>query len=754
MKRAIILSAAVLLLASCNSTKQSADSSDILTFVNPLIGSAAHGHVFVGANAPFGAVQVGPTNITQGWDWCSGYNYSDSVVRGFSQMHLSGTGIGDLGDVLMMPYVGKIRTNTGTQADPTSGYSAHYTHADESVSPGYYAVNLKDNQIKVALTASKRVGFHQYTFPGKDTARVIIDLAQGIGWDAPVKTFLKRQDDSTLVGYRFSKGWAEDQRLWFAIRSSKPLTNFALFDSSVSKAGDSLVAQRTKGVLSFGKEAGTISFKVGVSPISYENAVGNIQAEIPGWDFQAVKKATQDQWRKALSKIKIETKDTAQKTVFYTALYHSMINPSLFNDHDKSYRGTDKKVYPQASFDNYTVFSLWDTYRALNPLYTVIEPDRVNDFVNSMLAIYQQQGKLPVWHLMGNETNCMVGYSAAPIVSDAIIKGFSGFDKELAMKALVATANTDEFGLKYLKERGYIPADKENESVSKALEYAVDDGSIALAAEALGKADIHETFAKRAKYYKRYFDSSTGFMRGVMADGSFRTPFNPFQSVHRENDYTEGNAWQYIWLVPQDVKGLIGLFGGDDGFVKKLDSLFVVKGDLGTQASPDISGLIGMYAQGNEPEHHVPYLYAFAGEQWKTAEKVHEIATKFFTDKPDGLCGNDDCGEMSGWYVLSSLGFYQVNPSNGVFVFGTPFFDKASIKVSNDQEFVVTAKDRSDKNIYIQSVKLNGKDYNKTYITYKDIMSGGTLEFTMGATPNKTFGAAAESRPKDGIPKS
>ncbi|UAY54581.1 GH92 family glycosyl hydrolase [Arachidicoccus terrestris] len=749
MKRIMIVSAALLFLASCATNPGSVNKDDVLQYVDPYIGSAAHGHVFVGASVPFGAVQVGPTNITQGWDWCSGYNYSDSVVRGFSQLHLSGTGIGDLGDVLMMPYLGPLRTMTGTQQDPTSGYSAHYSHANEQVAPGYYSVKLSDNDIQVQITASQRVAYQKYDFPGTDSARVIIDLEQGIGWDAPVKTHIARLNDTTLVGYRFSKGWANDQRLWFAIRSSEPINRWDVFDSSAFKSNNSLTAVRTKGIISYGKDLKSVSFKIGISPVSSEGAIANIDAEIPHWDFEAAKENAQDSWRKALAKIKIETPDTAKKRVFYTALYHSMIDPALFNDHDGSYRGTDKKVYEKADFQNYSVFSLWDTYRALNPLYTLIERDRVVDFVKSMLAIYQQQGKLPVWHLMGNETNCMVGYSAAPVIADAIVKGIDGFDTDLAMEALVKTANTDEFGLNYLKKLGYIPADKENEAVSKALEYAVDDGSIALAAKKLGKQDIYDTFSKRAQYYKRYFDSTTGFMRGVMSDGHFRTPFNPFQSVHRENDYTEGNAWQYIWLVPQDVHGLIGLFGGDAAFAKKLDSLFIVKGDMGAEASPDISGLIGMYAQGNEPEHHVPYLYDYAGQPWKAAEKVNEIATKFYTDKPDGLCGNDDCGEMSGWYVLSSLGFYQVNPANGIFVFGTPFFDKATVDVGGGKSFTVIARELTGKNIYIQAVKLNGKPYAKSYITYKDIISGGTLEFTMGATPNKDFGTAPSDRPKD-----
>jgi len=714
--------------------------NDVLQYVNPMIGSAAHGHVFVGANVPWGAVQVGPTNFTQGWDWCSGYHYSDSVMRGFAQLHLSGTGIGDLGDVLMMPFVGEITTNPRQYCDI-------YNHADEKVMPGFYSVKLKKSGINVALTASKRVAFHRYNFPKNAEARVIIDLSQGIGWDSPVKTFIRKLNDSTLVGYRFSKGWAPDQRLWFAIKISKPMKAFVLYDSSALKSKDLLTAVNTKGVISFSKNIGTVEFKVGISPVSFQNALKNISIEIPDWNFDKVVANAQQQWRRALSCVQITSNDTAKKTVFYTALYHMFIAPVLFNDADSSYRGTDKKVYPHAAFNNYSVFSLWDTYRALNPLMTVLHPELINDFVNSMLAIYRQQGKLPVWHLMGNETDCMVGYSAVPVVADAILKGFKGFDVNLAYEALKASANRDDNGLQYLKQLGYIPADKEIESVSKALEYAVDDGSIALVAKYLHRQNDYELYKKRSEYYKKYFDAKTQFMRGITSDGSFREPFNPFQSIHRENDYTEGNAWQYIWLAPQDVQGLIQLFGSDESFVNKLDSLFVVTGDLGANASPDISGLIGMYSHGNEPVHHVAYLYPFAGQQWKTAEKVHQISTEFYTDKSDGLCGNDDCGQMSAWYVTSALGFYQVNPSNGIFVLGTPLFDKASIKLNGGKAFVITATNLSEKNIYIQSAKLNGKAYSKSYITYKDIMNGGTLELAMGAVPNKNFGAAKKDRP-------
>ncbi|MGF7229757.1 GH92 family glycosyl hydrolase [Arachidicoccus sp.] len=748
MKKGALLTTVVSMITIFSVTGQTT-KSDLLQYVDPYIGSAAHGHVFVGANVPWGAVQVGPTNITEGWDWCSGYNYSDSIVRGFSMLHLSGTGIGDLGDVLMMPYTGKIRTSEGTQQDPASGYSSHYTHANEKVSPGFYSVKLTDYNIGVSLTASERVGFQRYIFPHTDSARVIIDLSQGIGWDSPAKTFIAKLDDSTLVGYRFSQGWANDQRLWFAIRSSKPMNQFRVYDTTTLKSFDSLTAQKVKGVISFGKDIGTVAFKVGISPISSENALANIAAEIPNWNFDAIVTQAQNKWRTAISRIKVQSDDLAKKRVFYTAMYHSMIDPVLFNDHDSSYRGTDKKIYPHAKFNNYSVFSLWDTYRALNPLMTVMHPELVNDFVNSMLAIYQQQGKLPVWHLMGNETNCMVGYSAVPVIADAIMKGFDGFDQNLALEAMKASANTGEYGLKYLTSLGYIPADKEVESVSKALEYAVDDGCIALVAKKLHKQADYQLYKKRSEYYKKYFDSTTQFMRGIMSDGKFREPFNPFQSVHRENDYTEGNAWQYIWLVPQDVPGLIALFGSDQSFTKKLDSLFVVTGNMGAQASPDISGLIGMYAQGNEPEHHVAYMYPYAGEGWKTAQKVHRIETEFYTDSTNGLCGNDDCGEMSAWYVLSSLGFYQVNPAGGIFVFGTPTFDKAKIKVNNNKDFVITAKNLSDKNIYIQSVKLNGVPYSKSFITYRDIMDGGKLEFKMGGVPNKEFGKASKDRPRN-----
>ncbi|GAA0529840.1 GH92 family glycosyl hydrolase [Chitinophaga japonensis] len=711
-----------------------------LAYVDPYIGSGGHGHVFVGASVPFGAVQVGPTNIVKGWDWCSGYHYSDSVVIGFSQTHLSGTGIGDLGDVLIMPYTGDVKTNRGTQEDPASGYGSHYSHAHETARPGYYAVQLEDHDIQVELTASERVGFHKYTFPQGKPAHIIVDLKEGIGWDAPVETFIRQKDAYTLEGYRYSKGWAVDQRLWFAIRSNVPLKEFAVYDGDEKKPGTELQAKFAKGVISFDKAPGQVMLKVGISPVSSENALANINTEIPGWDFAGVVNSANAKWSKQLSKIQVQTKDEAARRVFYTALYHTMIGPALFNDHDGTYRGTDKKVYTNPGFDNYSVFSLWDTYRSAMPLSTLIHPDRVGSFVNSMLAIYRQQGKLPIWPLMGNETNCMVGYHAVPVIADAYLKGYKGFDAAAALEAMKASSTRDDLGMKYIKERGYIPADKEYESVSKAMEYAIDDWCIAAMAKKMGQMEDYNYYAKRAEYYKNYFDSTIKFVRPRMSDGSWKTPYDPFRSIHEKGDFTEGNGWQYTWLVPQDVEGLIGLMGGDEPFTQKLDSLFVAKGDMGEQASSDISGLIGMYAHGNEPSHHVTYMYAYAGKQWKTAEKVRQVMQDFYTDQPEGLAGNEDVGAMSSWYVLSSIGFYPVNPAKGLYVFGSPLFDKASLCLQDGKQFTVQAVNNSAENKYIQSITLNGKPYTKSYIKHEDILKGGTLTITMGSQPNYDFG--------------
>ncbi|MCK3686292.1 GH92 family glycosyl hydrolase [Maribellus sp. YY47] len=735
----LAIALATLLLSSCTGEKTvQQETTDFTAFVDPLIGSDYHGHVFVGASVPFGAVQLGPNNPTQGWDWCSGYHYSDSLLIGFAHTQLSGTGIGDLGDLLFMPLSGDYTPNF--EGENQYDWQAKYTHAGEVAKPGYYSIDIDRYKVKAELTATERVGFHKYDFKGEGNSKVLIDLKYGTGWDAIQKGELKQTDDHSVEGLRFSKGWAADQRVFFHTEFSKPIVNFEVVRTDAEKGElTALIEFEGNGVL---------LAKTAISPVSCENAKGNMIAEINDWDFENTLNAATGKWNNELGRISIETSSEADKKTFYTSLYHTMIEPALFDDANGEYRGTDKEVYPNPGFDNYTVFSLWDTYRAAHPLYTIFQPERVDDFVNSLLTAFDQQGKLPVWHLWGNETNTMVGYHAVPVIADAYLKGFRGFDAEKAFHAMKTSALLDERGLNYVKELGYIPADKTVESVAMGLEYAIDDWCIAAMAKAMGKTEDYELFSKRAEYYKQYFDPSIKFMRGKLSDGSWRTPFNPISSQHREDDFCEGNSWQYTWLVPQDPQGLIQLQGGEEAFITKLDSLFSISSEQVEGASSDISGLIGQYAHGNEPSHHTTYMYTYAGAQWKTAEKVREICTTMYNDQPDGLCGNEDCGQMSAWYVLSSIGFYPVNPANGAYVFGSPMFDKVELSFPEGKTFTISTENSSKENLYIQSVKLNGEPYTKTFITHKQLQAGGELVFTMGNTPNKDFGSKAEDRPE------
>ena len=745
MKRLVILFTVFAFYLNCQ-------SQSLTKYVDPYIGSAAHGHVFVGANVPFGAVQLGPTNIEHGWDWCSGYHYSSNNIVGFAHTHLSGTGIGDLGDILVMPATGKIATEKGTLKDFSNGYTSTFSRSNEIVKPGYYSVVLDKYGIKAELTATERVGFHQYIFPqNANNPHVIIDLAEGIGWDKPTETYIQQLDSKTIVGYRFSSGWANDQRMFFAIQLSQPFKSLSLFDSTASLKGQEAKGQRIKASVNFDAvPSNVLQMKVGISPVSSKNALENISEEIAGWDFTGTIAKADAKWNRELGRIKVEADEKTMR-VFYTAMYHAMIAPSLFNDANGEYRGTDKKVYSNPGFTNYTTFSLWDTYRAWHPLSTIIFPEKIDDYIRSFLAIYKQQGKLPVWHLHGNETNTMVGYSAVPVVTDAYLKGFRlNYDVNLAYEAVKQSAMQKHDGIEYIQELKHIPAEKVSESVAKAMEYAIDDWGIAQMAKALGKTDDYNYFTKRYKLYKLYFDKSTGFMRGKMADGSWRTPFDPRASKHRDDDYTEGNAWQYTFLVPQDVEGLISLFGGEKPFITKLDSLFTVPAALSEESSPDISGLIGNYAHGNEPGHHTLYLYAYAGQQWKTAKWVRQVMSDFYTDKPDGLCGNEDVGQMSAWYLLSAMGMYSVNPANGAYVFGSPAINSATIRVQGNKKFTVKAINNSKDNIYIQKVTLNGKPYTKSFIKHSDIVKGGALVFYMGAKPS-TFGAKKADRPVSNV---
>ena len=724
----------------------------LTSYVDPYIGSGGHGHVFVGASVPFGAVQLGPENYYKGWDWCSGYHYGDSVLIGFAHTHLSGTGIGDLGDVLIMPYTGPVKTDKGQEKVKGSGYASRYTHAEESVRPGYYSVKLDDYGVQVELTASERVGFHRYHFPAGKEAHVIIDLKEGIN-DRATDTYIRQVDDSTFLGKRFSKGWAKDQWLYFAVRTSQPIHRFSVYDEDTLLQGKTGEGPAIKGLINFEEAPSTLELKVGISPVSAENALANIGAEIPGWNFEGVERRADEQWNKELSKVKVETKNPQDKTIFYTALYHTMIDPMLFNDHNGDYRGADKQVHPHAPFQNYTVFSLWDTYRALNPLYTLVQPERVDDIVHSLLAIYQQQGKLPIWHLEGCETGTMPGVSSVQVVAEAYLKGFKGFDPKVALDAMTGTMMKTDRGLDYDQQDQYIPCDKETESVARGLEYSVSNASIALAAKHMGDTKVYDDYQKRFHNYEQYYDPATGFFRGKRADGTWNEPFDPARSSRPWiNDLSEGNHWQYLWLVPEDVEGLMRLTGGAQMFTKRLDSLFTIPVLPDPNAPPDIAGLIGQYAHGDEPGHQTIYLYAYAGQQWKTAEKARFIMKNMYPDSVDGLSGNEDCGQMSAWYIFSALGFYPVFPANGAYVLGSPLFDKATIRLPHDKAFTVEAVDNSAENKYIQRVEWNGQPYTKSYIFHKDILAGGVLKIYMGPSPNEQFGVHPEDRPRSVYP--
>lgn len=672
----------------------------------------------MGANVPFGLVQLGPTEPTRGWDWCSGYYYDDDELIGFGHMHLSGTGIGCLGDVAFLPVKDFKQTST------------RFKHEAEKVHPGYYSVQLTDPNVLVELTATERCGFHRYTFKNGAKAQLALDLSQCIGWDKLNDCLLTQESATRLTGFRRSNGWAADRRIYFSIDFSQPVTVHRL--DSMERVVVS-VADNTKPLL----------VKVALSPVSIDKAKLNMQAELAGWDFDVAVKQADEAWNRELARIEIQTNDQTKKRVFYTAMYHLMTSCSKFNDVDREYRGADGKVH-KADFTNYTTLSLWDTYRADHPLMTVAFPEMQRDFAQTFLNIYKQQGRLPVWHLMGSETDCMVGNPGAIVLADLTMKGFVE-DKELALEALKATQMKDIRSLGLLKKHGYIPwnLEPENETVAKALEYCAADDGVAKVAKLLGKKDDYEYFFNRSRSYKKYYDPETRFLRAVGTDGKFRLPFNPFFAEHRTNDYTEGNAWQYTFLVPHDVKGLIKLFGSDKAFMSKLDSLFFVEGWAGDNASPDMSGMTGQYAHGNEPSHHVIYMYNYAGRPDKAAPLLRKMLNEMYLDQPDGLSGNEDVGQMSAWYILSSVGLYQVDPVGGRFVIGSPLFDKATVNVGGGKTFTVVAKNNSDKNIYVQSARLNGKTLKNSYVDFNDIRHGGTLELVMGPKPSKWATAAA-----------
>ena len=709
MKHNILLAAilSIATFASCTSQK------DYTSYVDPFIGIGAHGHVFVGASIPFGAVQVGPTSIPRGWDWCSGYHESDSTVIGFAMTHINGTGIGDLCDVNVLPVVGNeiiyTREGIADKADRTC----------EICTPGYYSVPLKKSGVKCEMTSTDHVGFLKFAFPADAADKgIVFNLQDGGNTDAPnVESAINVIDETHISGYRFSHGWAKNQKLYFAAEFSEP------FSANTNPA---------QNYYRFDFDASNVDVKVSISPNSEDLAMNSLAQELPGWNFKTVRKDAVKAWNSELSKIDIDGCTADQRTIFYTSFYHSMIEPAHFDDY-----GTDHE---------YTVLSLWDVYRAWVPLFTIIHAEKENDYINTFLNIFDRQGKLPVWHLYGNETNCMIGTPAIPVVADAILKGFDGFDAERAYAAMKSTAMNPERFQNYRIEGGYIPSDVcHHAPVAQDLEYCLSDWAMAQAALKLGHTEDYEYFLERSKTYKIHFDPETGFMRGVNTDGSFYEPFNPFFSNHSHSDYCEGNGWQYAFLVPHDYEGLCECFKeykgytgedttGREALLQKLDSLFLVSSVIeGENASPDITGLIGQYAHGNEPSHHTVYMYCYAGEPWKTADLVRQICTELYTTATDGVCGNEDCGQMSAWYILSSLGFYQIEPAGGRFFFGSPLFGKASLKLDGGKTFTIIANNNSDENRYIQSVKLNGEPFAQAWIDYADIMAGGTLEFEMGS---------------------
>lgn len=724
-----------LCLASCGSSQKGQEMEDLTQFVDPRIGTGGHGHVFYGANVPYGFIQLGPTSIPQSWDWVSGYHVSDSTVIGFPHTHLSGTGIGDLHDINVMPVVGEVTYSRGDASSYETGLWSYSDRSKEVVTPGYYRTHLSRYNVDVELTATKRVGFHKYTFLGNESPAIVFDMVNGGCWDKTTEAVIRVVNDSTVSGYRYSKGWADDQRVFFRAEFSRKFDNVEFIVNDSVKEGDMAKGAQLFARVNFA--AGNqepVYMKVALSPTSEEGAQLNMQTELSGWDFEKTIADAKAAWNKELNKVKVYTTDEASKKIFYTSLYHTLFAPSEFCDVNGDYYGADKQMHKDEGFVNYTTFSLWDTYRAAQPLMTILHPEKMSDIINTMLHIHQQQGKLPVWHLMGCETNCMVGNPGVPVVADAILKDIKGFDTELAFKALKESSMLPERGMEHRIEYGFIPADKMTEAIAYDMEYAIADWAVAQAAQKLGKQEDYEYFLKRSKSYKNYFDASTGFMRGKMLDGSWRTPFSPYASSHRDDDYCEGNAWQYTWLVPHNVEGLVECFGSKEAFVNKLDSLFLANGDMGEASSPDISGLIGQYAHGNEPSHHTVYLYTLVGQPWKTADRIKEILHTMYTDQPDGLSGNEDVGQMSAWYILSSFGFYQVEPAGGKFVFGYPNFDKVEIAVPAGK-FVIERENKGQQNNYIQGIVFNGTEYKKPWIEYADIMKGGELKFLMGDEP-------------------
>lgn len=716
---------------------------ELTSYVDPFIGTGGHGHTYPGATVPFGMLQLSQVNGISAWDWCSGYHYSDSLVIGFSHLSLSGTGIGDLADIIFMPINKKVDVSVTPKKNRDSlNYKSKYSHKNETATPGYYQLYLEDHNVNVELTTSKRTSYHKYTFKKDETQSVVIDLGFAINWDAATETSLNIENKNTVSGYRYSTGWAKNQKVFFVANFSKPITKSSLYADGVLKETNNAKGAKVASQLFFDKENNEeLIVKVALSSVSIENAKDNLNTE--GFEFEKVKTEANNTWENALNTIEVETDVDSLKTMFYTAMYHAQLAPVTYSDKNGQFRKENDSIVTAENYTAYSTLSLWDTFRAENPLLTFIAPDKVSDIINSMLAYYETKKILPVWTLYANETNTMTGYHSIPVIVDAYKKGITGFDAEKAYEAMKQTMMQDERGLNLYKKYGYIPYNLLDESVTITLEYAFNDWCVAQMAKALGKDDDYTYFSNRSEAYKHLFDSETGFMRGKSDDGkTWNTPFDPKHSNHREHtDYTEGNAWQHSWFVPHDVENLIALHGSNEIFSKRLDQLFAESSEItGNNISVDISGLIGQYAHGNEPSHHIAYMFNHANQPWRTQYWVRHILDTQYNTTPNGLSGNEDCGQMSAWYVFSSIGLYPMNPASGNYDIGSPIFKKTTINLTDGKTFEIEVENPSSENIYIKSALLNGEIFNKTSISHEQILKGGKLYFVMDSKPNKTWG--------------
>ncbi|MBI9071121.1 MAG: GH92 family glycosyl hydrolase [Melioribacteraceae bacterium] len=763
----------LLLLSSISMIAQDKTPYD---YVNPFIGTDDMGHTFPGATVPFGLVQLSPeTDVElysegngynpETYKYCAGYQYEDKTIVGFSHTHFNGTGHSDLGDFLIMPTVGELKLKAGTKENPNEGYRSRFSHDSEKASPGYYAVHLKDYNIDAELTTDTHTGFHKYKFPKSKDSHLILDLTSGIyNYKGKVVwSFVRMENDTLITGYHQTNGWARTRYVYFAMALSKPVKSYGFVNDEKlvykgfwrrwdeDKNFPERAGQNIKCHFDFETEDGEeLLVKFAISGVSTENAIQNLNTEIPDWDFEETKLKAKKRWEHELSKITIEASED-RKVNFYTSMYHSFLNPSEFSDVNGEYRGLDQNIHKSDKFKNYTTFSLWDTYRALHPLYTIIQQERTKDIVNSMLAHYDQSVHkiLPVWSHWANENWCMIGYHAVPVIVDAFMKGIGGFDNIKALEAVLSSANYDSFdGIGAYKKYGFVPEDMISNSASKTLEYAYDDWTIYKMAEKIGNQEIAGIFKKRAASYKNIYDEKSNFMRAKNSDGSWKTPFDPLSVAHQ--GYIEGNAWNYSLYVPHDIAGFIELLGGEDKLVNWLDTLFTFElPEKYFGESEDVTkvGMIGNYVQGNEPSHHVPYMYCYAGKPWKTQERIHQIVNTLYKPEPHGLCGNDDCGQMSAWYIFSLIGFYPVAPGSNQYVLGSPCVKSAAINLENGKTFNISAKNLSLENIYIKEVLLNGANIDRSYIKHDEIINGGELTFIMASEPNKSWAVSKESLP-------